>query len=218
MIAIRPFSPPDANAVYQIGADTARYGDPVELILNDRRLFIDIFMRPYLTHYPETCWVAEVDGQVVGYLTGCPDTASYEPLFRRAVLRAARDVALFRYRIGWRTARAAVGFMREVLAHPPTPNLEQYPAHLHVNLAAPYRGQGAGRCLMLAYLDHLRDQGIPGAHLNTSDQNTVAVHLYEKLGFTVLHRYHSPYQSIVSRKPVDGLLMGLRLDGTAPDL
>lgn len=201
----------DSTAIHWISADTAHFGDPVELILDDRRLFTDIFVRPYTFHFPHTCWVAEHDGQVVGYLTGCLDTAQLERLFRQSVLRAGRRALLEHYHLGWRTLRAGIGYLREVVAHPPSADLHHYPAHLHINLAAPYRGQGIGRRLMQTFLDYCRAEDVPGVHLNTSDQNTAALHLYSHLGFEMLHRYCSPYKSTVSRRPVDTLIMGLRL-------
>lgn len=209
MIVIRLFTPADADVVHRIGADTAFYGDPVEAIFEDRRLFIDIFMRPYTVHYAAACWIAEMDGQVIGYLTGCLDTDSYTPVFRRALLRAAERTLRGRYRLGPRTVRAGIGFVCEQISRRARPDFTAYPAHLHINLIASYRGQGIGRQLMQAYLDQCRAAGIPGVHLSTTDQHTAAVHLYQKLGFTILHRHRSPYQSMVSGRPVDGLVMGL---------
>lgn len=207
---IRPFQPEDARVVHEIGADTARYGDPVEQIFDDRRLFIDIFMRPYTTHFPDTCWVAMVDGKVVGYLTGCVDTARYQPHFRHALVSAAGRAVMLRYRLGWRTLRAGIGFAREMLTARPEVDLAAYPAHLHVNLLAAYRGRGGGRRLMTTYLAHCQEQGVPGVHLSTTERNVAACQLYRQLGFELLHRYRSPYQSTVSRGPVETLIMGLR--------
>jgi hypothetical protein len=82
---------------------------------------------------------------VIGYLLGCLDTTGYEPLFRRAMIHAVAHAMLCRYRLGWRTVRTGIGFLRAVLARHPSPDLAVYPAHLHINLAAPYRGQGIGR-------------------------------------------------------------------------
>ncbi|MCD4685096.1 MAG: GNAT family N-acetyltransferase [Anaerolineae bacterium] len=209
---VRLFDTADTAAIFQISADTAQYGDPVELILNDRRLFLDIFVRPYVIHFPQTCWVAEHEGQVVGYLTGCLDTAQLEQLFRQSVLRAGQRAITGHYRLGWRTLRAGIGYLRELLTHPASADQHHYPAHLHINLAAPFRGQGIGRRLMHTFLDHCRTAGIPGVHLNTSDQNIAALHLYRRLGFEVLHRYRSSYKGTVSRRSVDTLIMGLRLD------
>ena len=200
----------EAAPVHTIGAETAFYGAPVEHVFEDRRLFIDIYMRPYTSHYADTIWVAAADGVVGGYLIGCPDTAAYHPLFRRALLRASGRMLLLRYRLGRRTLRAMRGFVSEMLAPDPPLDLATYPAHLHINLLPAHRGQGIGRRLMMIYLDHCRAAGLPGVHLSTSSCNEVAVHLYEHLGFEVLSRRHSRYHSTVCGQPVDALLMGLR--------
>jgi ribosomal protein S18 acetylase RimI-like enzyme len=205
-------TPSEVDVVHQIGADTAFYGAPVEQIFDDRRLFIDVFMRPYTGAFLDTCWVAMVEDTVAGYLIGCLNTAAYEPLFRHALLKALARTLRGRYRIGWRTIRAMIGFVREQFVTAPALDLVTYPAHLHINLSAPYRGQGIGRQLMETYLDHCRSASVPGVFLTTSSQNTTALHLYEKLGFCVLHRHRSPYHSTISRQPVDHIRMGLPLD------
>ncbi len=208
---IRRMTPADVDAVHTIGADTAYYGDPVERIFDDRRLFIDLFMRPYTEHFAATSWVAEQNGTVTGFLIGCVDTIAYMPLYQRAVRRGMFRLLTLRYRLGWRTLRAMLGFAREQFATVPPLNLATYPAHLHINLSAPYRGQGTGRRLMEAYLDHCRATRIPGVFLTTSSKNEIALHLYEKLGFRVLYRHRSPYHSIVCGEPVDAIRMGIVL-------
>jgi GNAT superfamily N-acetyltransferase len=147
MVVIRPFSPADTDAVHQIGADTALYGAPVEAIFEDRRLFIDIFMRHYTT---------------------------YKPRFRRALVAAAGRALRGYYRLGPRTVRAGIGFVREMFSRRTRPDLAPYPAHLHINLAALYRGQGIGRGLLTVYLDQCRAAGGTGVHLSTTDQNAAA--------------------------------------------
>lgn len=211
-VTIRAFHAADAGAVCAIASDTAQFGDPVELILEDRRLFADVFVRPYLEHCAATCWVAESTGQVVGYLTGCLDTGAFESVFRRALLRVGLRALTGRYQLGLRTARAGYGYARELLARAPAVDLARYPTHLHMNVATGQRGRGIGRRLLVAYVDHCRAQRVPGVHLSTSDQNVVALHLYTSFGFTEMCRYHSPYKSIVSRRPVETVIMGLRLD------
>ncbi len=209
---IRRFTESDREAVCRIAADTAQLGDPVELILDDRRLFTDIFVRPYLDRCAETCWIAVMDGTPAGYLTGCVDTHACESHFRRALGWAALGALTGRYRLGLRTLRAGIGYAREVIARTPTADLRLYPAHLHINVAEEYRGQGLGRRLMTAFLDQCRTRDVPGVHLSTSDQNVAALSLYHALGFEVLAQFRSPYKSTVSRKAVETVIMGLRLD------
>ncbi len=64
--------------------------------------------------------------------------------------------------------------------------INPYPAHLHINTRADWRGSGIGTALMNAYLDQLRSEHVPGVHLETSSENKIAVPWYEKLGFQLL--------------------------------
>ena len=116
------------------------------------------------------------------------------------------------YRLGLRTMRAGIGYVREIVGRPPPVDLRSYPAQLHVNVVAEHRRKGVGRQLMAAFLDQCRALDVTGVHLSTSDQNEAALHLYHALGVEVLQRYRSPYKSTVTRKPVETMIMGLLLD------
>ena len=74
MIAIRPYEPRDRAAVREICCDTADGGEPSERFFPDREVLADLVTRYYTDFAPQTSWVAEQDGQVMGYLTGCLDT------------------------------------------------------------------------------------------------------------------------------------------------
>src|SRR6185312_12630729 len=71
-------SPADWQAVRNLCCRTGNGGDPIDPARWP--LFAELWVGPYQRLAPEWTYVAEMDGRVVGYLTGCPDTAA----FRRA--------------------------------------------------------------------------------------------------------------------------------------
>jgi ribosomal protein S18 acetylase RimI-like enzyme len=194
-VIIRPYLPADRDDVRRIAADTAFFGAPVERFLDDRRLFADEMCAYYTDFEPEHLWVAAADtaeaapaGAVAGYLFGCVDTARQLRIWTRRILPHLMLRAITgRYRVGrktWRYALAALGAARR--GEFPRVDLGAYPAHLHINLEARFRGAGGGRRLMEAYLAQLAGLGVRGVHLRTTSENAAAVAMYTRLGFTLL--------------------------------
>ncbi|MBL7199490.1 MAG: GNAT family N-acetyltransferase [Anaerolineae bacterium] len=188
VFSVRRYEPDDRADLHRIAAETAFFGRPVEAFLDDRRLYCDAFYAYYTDLEGEYGWVACVEGQVVGFLVGC---ANSKRQMRRWLCRVLPGVAWRalrgRYRLGRKTwaftARVALSTLRGEFA---SADLDRYPAHLHINVAAEYRGRGVGRRLMDAYLEQLRRGGVPGVHLHTTSLNEAACRLYEGAGFRVV--------------------------------
>lgn len=210
---IRPFSPEDKDALFHIAAETAFFGEPIEVFLDDRSLFNDIFYRYYTDFEPEHAWVALVDDRVVGFLTGCFDSRQQDKtVFRRLLPDLLAGIVRGRYRIGQKTIRYALrlglGTLRKEV---PVARLEQYPAHLHINLDPRCRGLGLGRRLMEAYLEQLAQHAVPGVHLHTTNINRAACVLYEKMGFELIaERPTSIWKGLVD-EPVFSRLYARRI-------
>jgi ribosomal protein S18 acetylase RimI-like enzyme len=79
--------------------------------------------------------------------------------------------------------------------------LDDFPAHLHIDLLPELQGQGFGRQLMRTVLAELHRRGIPGVHLGVSPTNLPARAFYRKIGFR-------PLPSDAG----DGTLLGIRTD------
>jgi ribosomal protein S18 acetylase RimI-like enzyme len=155
-------------------------------------------------------WVAHDDGALLGYLMGCSDARDYNAWFRSNVKRVAWRVATLHYR-GVFTRKSLAYIWRYARLRVPYLDLTSYPAHLHINTRADRRGRGIGTALMRAYLDQLRNENIPGVHLETSSENKIAVLWYEKLGFQLLQRIPTDlYQPSVGHS-IDLLVYGMKL-------
>jgi hypothetical protein len=174
------------HAIHALCCLTGNNGRPINTERWDffPRLWID----PYAKLHPEWTYVAQVKGAVVAYLTGCPDTVRFSrnklfyctlPLLMETVLPRYRrnpDARrLFRQALGLEK-NAEQCFTRDI-------RLEikrKYPAHLHINVDADFRGRGAGRRLIETYACDLRASGIPGVHLYCGPD---PVAFYLRVGF-----------------------------------
>ena len=111
----------------------------------------------YLEHDPEFAYVAvSAANDVVGYLIGSISDPAITPRFS--------DL----------NYRAVFGTLSE-----------NYPAHLHVNLAPDYRGRELGRKLIEQFVDDIRPLGVPGVHVLTS-RHARNVGFYNRNGFNKL--------------------------------
>jgi ribosomal protein S18 acetylase RimI-like enzyme len=214
-IIIRLYESSDRQDVLRISADTAVFGESVEAILEDRQLFRDAFTAYYTDFESDYLWVACIDDQVVGYLTGCINTISQRrQIIGRTMLPLVWRMIQGKYRLGGKTYNYVKYMARGALRKEyPRVDLKQYPAHLHINVEAAMRGRGFGRILMTAYLDQLGEMGVPGVFLDTIDINAAACSLYESLGFMLLDKRQTRVWKDIIPGPVENRTYGLRLVG-----
>lgn len=102
----------------------------------ERAAFRERWLGRYLQHYPQHALAAlDKDGHAVGYVIGSLDDPACDPLFA--------DVAAFAH---FRTLT------------------ERFPAQLHINVDAGWRGHGIGARLVAAFSDMAQSAGAPGVH------------------------------------------------------
>jgi len=168
-VRIRPYAPADEPALRDICFATGFLGAPVPGWLDvNRALFTDVWLLYYLTQEPQHTFVAEVDGRVAGYLTGCADTARRQRFMRTVFpLHFLRSCLNGTYRFGPRTLRVLLRALRDRLTvgFPSVP-WRRWPAHAHYNMRAEYRGLAArtGLALMQTCARVFLDRGITRAH------------------------------------------------------
>ena len=179
----------DWAAVYELCCRTGNNGQPVAAQRWD--FFGRLWVEPYKIIFPQWTYVAETKNVIVGYLTGCPDTNAFTRVKRwKFSLRLLVDIIRGCYpdnRDAWRFARQMLRleqtperiFPRGLVA-----NLRQnYPAHLHMNVEADWRGSGIGAQLAEEFFADLRAAGIAGVHLYCG---AAPLNFYEKQGFKFL--------------------------------
>jgi ribosomal protein S18 acetylase RimI-like enzyme len=212
-LSIRPYLPTDRQAVFQIGGDTAFFGAPIEAYMEDRNAFLDAFYSYYTDLEPEHTWVAIANDRVVGFLTGCVDTRIHDKKTQTMILpRLARNFLRGKYHFGKRSLNYFRGLLGGLLHREFTHvDMDIYPAHLHINVEAAWRGYKLGQRLMEAYLGQLRGLGIPGVYLDTTSLNEAACRLYEKMGFHLLDARPDRFWAKWFGHPVDNRCYGLKL-------
>jgi GNAT superfamily N-acetyltransferase len=182
-ITARPYRGDDREAVRAIAYRAGYMGDPPDWYWRDVSSFADIWTAYYTDREPESAFVAERDGRVVGYLLGCvesarapsPAAALGRQVIRRALLLRP-GTAGFLWRSIWDSACQGGSPSGEL-------NDPRWPSHLHMNLLGEARGCGGGAQLMRAWLFRLREVRSPGCHLATLAENTTAVAFFERMGF-----------------------------------
>ena len=162
---------------------TGAAGRDATQLLDDPSLRTDAYLTPYLTLEPDLCLVLVDDADVpVGYALGTADTAAFEA-------RCATWWPEARARHSARTRPARPGLEQHLVERldgrdPTDPRLvEQFPAHLHIDLLPAVQGGGNGRLLITALLDALREAGARGVHLGVDPANARALGFYRHLGF-----------------------------------
>ncbi len=193
-------------AIRRICCLTGDNGGP---IASERwEFFAKTWIEPYQKLLPDWTYVAIQGDAVVGYLTGCPDSAAFtRQKIWRCVIPLLAQVGLGRYRHSSDArsfARRALGITKTV-AHRFSPDVHQklksvYPAHLHVNVDARHRQRGIGRRLVESYLADLRLQAVTGVHLFCGAD---PLGFYRSLGFEVMEAAHLATATV--------FLLGLRL-------
>ncbi|MCW2243012.1 GNAT family N-acetyltransferase [Azospirillum canadense] len=120
----------------------------------DRAAFFRTWTGWYVESAPDDVWFAvDSDGTILGYLTGCKDSAGATDL--------ARIIPKY-----------------EVFAD----RFAAFPAHLHVNVRPGHRDRGVGRILVDHFAEDCRADGLPGVHLVTGVfARNVA--FYQRAGF-----------------------------------
>jgi len=168
-LVIRRFRNADESCIRDICYATGFLGNPVDRWIDaNKPLFTDFWLEYYLRREPESLLVAEVDGRVVGYLTGCTDPrkrARYMGL--PFLLHVTRSLLQGRYRAGRKTAAVLLRLVRDLLtAGLPRRPGPGYGAHMHYNVVPELRTarHGCGVKLAAAFCRVLLERGIPGFH------------------------------------------------------
>ena len=136
MIDIKKYSPTKVKEIQKVFFESSEKKDFVSLIERDQ--FMHKYLGLYYEMFPDYFYIAEWEGNVVGYICGAPVTMTPYLLKKQPHL---------------------IQFKEESI---------HFPAHLHINLTEKARGKGLGVELIERFCNELRNLNISGVHIITS--------------------------------------------------
>ena len=211
-LVIRKYNPRDRPAVRRICCATALMGEPSSLFFDDDEIFADALTIYFTDYEPESCFVAERDNQVIGYLLGAKDVKHMDKVFSGKIaahllIKALRQGSLFRRKNMKFLSRVFSSLMKGEFKIPDFS--KDYPATLHINIIKEYRMGGTGSGLIRAYLDYLRGQAVKGVHLATMSEG--GGRFFSKLNFKLLFQAERSYFRYFLGRNVPVYIYGMKI-------
>ncbi|GAA4384990.1 GNAT family N-acetyltransferase [Agromyces bauzanensis] len=203
---IRPYRPSDRDDVLEICLRTAAGGGDATGVYSDDSLMPEVFALPYLEYAPDLAFVVDdgSGGRVLGYVLGVADTRAFVEWWKREWGPGFRE----RHPAPGPPTGRNPGFTeQQLVAAGSDPDrmliaeVDEYPAHLHIDLLPELQGQGFGRRLINTLRAALADRGVATVHLGMDAANTGARAFYSRLGFHELpsSRPDAPLLGIATR-------------------
>ncbi|WP_296020905.1 GNAT family N-acetyltransferase [uncultured Agrobacterium sp.] len=188
MLTFRKAVPQDEDALYAICLATGDSGKDATHLYADDKIVGNIYAVPYLHLCPDSAFVAEDGEGVCGYIVGATDTAAYEKLLEQAwwpKLRERYPIAEEEGNLLPKEHRKRVAFIHQP-SQMPAAVLQNYPAHIHMNLLERARGTGGGSRLLSMWVEMARGRGTPGIHLGANPENHTGIAFWQTRGFAPL--------------------------------
>ena len=167
-------------------------GDDATALYEDPRLLGEVYVGPYVMLAGAIGFTAVDDDGPAGYALAALDTRRFEKRCEDEwwpALRARHPDP------GPHPANPDEEVAALIHRPPQAPDavVDEYPAHLHIDLLPRLQGRGIGRALMERLLAAIADQNVTGVHLEVAPGNRRAIGFYEHLGFSRLSRHRGDH-------------------------
>lgn len=209
---IRPYQTKDRAAVKILAWDTALVGRSAEIFFDGKDIFGE-FLVSYFTDYePESCFVAEYNNEIIGYLVGGKDAHHISKVFSTKILpvlllKALGSGVFLKKKNLIFFFHFFKDFLKGELRNPDFS--VEYPATFHINLKKGYRSLHIGTRMVTMYLDYLEKENVKGVYLATMSEG--ALGFFERLGFQKLFTGNRSYFEYFLLKKVPLFMYGKKL-------
>ncbi|MFA5286745.1 MAG: hypothetical protein WC394_00520 [Candidatus Omnitrophota bacterium] len=209
---IRKYNSHDRAVVRQICCETALMGEPSAIFFDDDEIFADALTGYFTDYEPESCFVAEYDNNVIGYLLGAKDVRRMDKIFTDKItvpllIKALQRGVFFHKKNIKFLFRVFLSLMKGEFKTPVFS--KDYPATLHINIIKGYRMAGIGSKLINAYLGYLRALAVKGVYFATISDK--AGEFFRKKSFQVLFKGERSYFRYFLDKNVPAYIYGMQL-------
>jgi len=210
-ILVRKFTPEDRGAVRRISCETSFLEADRSVFIDDDEILADVLTAYYTDYEPGSSFVAVSGDKVVGYIICSTDTVKIHRVFNTKIapavfMKALRRGVFFRKKILIFIAHILKSIIKGEFK---TPDFSKdYPATLHINIDAGYRGQDVGTRLIQTGVDFLKKRGVKGVSFGTMSDG--ARRFFEKTGFKVLYESKRSYMRYRINKDVSFYVLGRR--------
>lgn len=198
-LTVRPYRRGDRQAIRDICVATCWMGEPRAELIPDAWIWAEHWTRYFTDVERDLTWIVQPRAKdecdrspqpVLGYLTGTRDVSRFDAyglrLLPGIVCHAIRG-RLLRRKGSRRAIAAMVGAILRGELEVPGRVLRHYPATCHTDLLPLARGQGIGTEMMRRFVARLRELGVEGLHVQTTNLNKVAGATLHKSGFAMAH-------------------------------
>lgn len=210
-IIIKNYKPHEKKEVHEISIQNSIFAEYKDELLNES-VFADLLTSFFLEYEPQSCFVAEKDGKIIGYVLGSSDVLTMRKTIKYKILPAllkkiTLDGLLFRANNLILFKNIINSFFKGEFKVPDF--YHDYPAILHVNILSQYRGKMVGTLLVNHFLTYLKNGKVKGIHFGVLSERAKGFFL--KIGFEVLFKGEYTFLRYLSGEILPHYIMGKRL-------
>ncbi len=210
-LIIRLYQPSDREAVRQICAQTAFLEKP-DLFVDNHELLADILSSYFTDYEPESCFVAQADKKIVGYILGTTDINRMNKIIDSIIYPKLFYKGLaFGVLLNFKHWRLIFYLLKStVLGEFIMPQLSKiYQATFHINILQGYRGQSLGHKLIVSFVEYLKKNNISSVYVSTLSEQ--AKDFFVKEGFEVVFYRRRSYLKYRLGRVINCYVFGRRL-------
>ena len=177
----------DMDDLYDICIRTGNYGEDARNLYNNHEALGIYYVGPYVAFEQDLAFVLEDKIGICGYVLGTKDTKIFFKKMTEEWL--PKYQTLFPMPEGdpeiWNMDQKIIALIHNPRVSIPD-SLNNFPAHLHIDLLPRARKKGNGRLMIETLHKKLKVLGIKGVFLDVGINNLNAQSFYEKIGYKKL--------------------------------